>query len=76
MKKITEKEWAQIHKEFAQDEIDTAKYNFAKRVRAVVPDAPDKALEALAIYDPEAGRVIRYWKAQRRHYERLLRRPK
>ncbi|MEI7880807.1 MAG: hypothetical protein WCI95_08020 [bacterium] len=69
------KEWARIYKAQCNEEIYMTKYNFAKAVRAVVPGAPDNVLEGLAIYDPEARRVIRYFERKRRYYERLLRHP-
>jgi hypothetical protein len=72
MKQKRTKESARLFRAQCNDMIATVKYDFAKRVRYIVPGAPDKMLEALAIYDPESRRVIRYWQRKRNHFERIL----
>jgi hypothetical protein len=72
MKTKRTKESARLFRAHCNEMIYTTQYDFAKRVRAVVPGAPDKILEALAIYDPEAGRVIRFWQRKRNHCDRIL----
>ena len=45
---------------FWDDTAFEAIHDFAKRLRNVVPAAPEKALHALAIYDPETRRQVAY----------------
>ncbi|MBU4366933.1 MAG: hypothetical protein L6437_15715 [Kiritimatiellae bacterium] len=58
------------------DEIYMAKYEFAKTLRYVLPGAPAKTLEAMAALAPDVAKEIRHWERKRRHYGRLLMKPR
>ena len=54
------------------DEIGQVPEDVMESLRWVVPGAPDKALRAVALYDPEVVRAVRYWTRKLHRYDRLL----